>query len=616
MRDRLSFDCAAIQVPLDYAEARPAPRSPCSWSRCTTSATPAAPARCWSIPAAPAARASSSPSGIRRRSRTPCCPTSTSSASTRAASARPRRSRCVSDAQKDALNAAQPDVRTTAGLRRRPRPLAARSPSACSAKYGSALAQTTTPCRPRATWTRSARPSATRKMNYLGFSYGTELGAQYAHLFPQHDPRHGARRRGRPADRRHHLLRQPAAGLRGRLRPVRGLVHGSTAPCQQLGDPREAVYNIVAAARAHPIPSALAGRDPQGDQLARLHRRAVGAVLAVAVADARPGADRRAQRRLRRACSHWPTSTTSATTATTRTSPTPTRRSAATTPSPARRDAADPRDRGKPGSSGSRSSGCGRRRRCSPASSGSPTAPSRRCPPRRTAADDPGRSATCTTRRRRTRARRTSPRRSATPSCSAGTARATRPTCRAAAASTATSNAYLIARHAAAAATRPAPDEPTRTLPARRRRRRRSGATAPSRWCCTAGGPPARRPVRARQLAVLRMRPFARSLHAGRRERRAGGGPAAVPRARLERRGPVARSPTCGGRWTGWPSASRTRPVALVGHSMGGRAALYAADHPAVRAVVGLAPWIEPGDPVAQLARPPTARRCTATATG
>jgi alpha-beta hydrolase superfamily lysophospholipase len=44
------------------------------------------------------------------------------------------------------------------------------------------------------------------------------------------------------------------------------------------------------------------------------------------------------------------------------------------------------------------------------------------------------------------------------------------------------------------------------------------------------------------------------------------------------------------------------RPVALVGHSMGGRAALYAAGHPAVQTVVGLAPWLEPGDPVAQLA--------------
>ncbi|WP_455354256.1 alpha/beta fold hydrolase [Streptomyces sp. SYSU K217416] len=43
-------------------------------------------------------------------------------------------------------------------------------------------------------------------------------------------------------------------------------------------------------------------------------------------------------------------------------------------------------------------------------------------------------------------------------------------------------------------------------------------------------------------------------------------------------------------------------PVVLVGHSMGGRAALRVAGHPAVRAVVGLAPWCPPGEPVEQLA--------------
>ncbi|WP_328911128.1 alpha/beta fold hydrolase [Streptomyces sp. NBC_00234] len=43
-------------------------------------------------------------------------------------------------------------------------------------------------------------------------------------------------------------------------------------------------------------------------------------------------------------------------------------------------------------------------------------------------------------------------------------------------------------------------------------------------------------------------------------------------------------------------------PVVLVGHSMGGRASLRAAGHPLVRAVVGLAPWCPPEDPVAQLA--------------
>jgi pimeloyl-ACP methyl ester carboxylesterase len=43
-------------------------------------------------------------------------------------------------------------------------------------------------------------------------------------------------------------------------------------------------------------------------------------------------------------------------------------------------------------------------------------------------------------------------------------------------------------------------------------------------------------------------------------------------------------------------------PVVLLGHSMGGRTAAWAADDPSVVGVVGLAPWFPPGDPVAQLA--------------
>lgn len=43
-------------------------------------------------------------------------------------------------------------------------------------------------------------------------------------------------------------------------------------------------------------------------------------------------------------------------------------------------------------------------------------------------------------------------------------------------------------------------------------------------------------------------------------------------------------------------------PVVLLGHSMGGRAALHVAGHPGVRAVCALAPWLDGTDPVAQLA--------------
>jgi predicted esterase len=42
-------------------------------------------------------------------------------------------------------------------------------------------------------------------------------------------------------------------------------------------------------------------------------------------------------------------------------------------------------------------------------------------------------------------------------------------------------------------------------------------------------------------------------------------------------------------------------PIVLVGHSMGGRAALRAAGDQQVAAVCALAPWTPPGEPVAQL---------------
>lgn len=43
-------------------------------------------------------------------------------------------------------------------------------------------------------------------------------------------------------------------------------------------------------------------------------------------------------------------------------------------------------------------------------------------------------------------------------------------------------------------------------------------------------------------------------------------------------------------------------PVVLLGHSMGGRASVHVADHASVVGVVALAPWLEPGDPLAALA--------------
>lgn len=107
-------------------------------------------------------------------------------------------------------------------------------------------------------------------------------------------------------------------------------------------------------------------------------------------------------------------------------------------------------------------------------------------------------------------------------------------------------------------------------------------------------------PTRSNQLAVVRMRPFVSSM------RRAGADHGlVVARLRYLVRGwnGAAASPVPDVRWALDQLAQRFPdvPVALVGHSMGGRAAVYAGDHPSVSVVVGLAPWIEPGDPSAHL---------------
>ena len=100
-----------------------------------------------------------------------------------------------------------------------------------------------------------------------------------------------------------------------------------------------------------------------------------------------------------------------------------------------------------------------------------------------------------------------------------------------------------------------------------------------------------------RQLAVARMAPFARAL-----ERGGGGRGVAVGTVLYRFRGwnGAAASPVQDVRVV--LNEVRERfgdvPVVLVGHSMGGRAALRCADDAAVVGVLALAPWLESGDPV------------------
>jgi alpha/beta superfamily hydrolase len=95
---------------------------------------------------------------------------------------------------------------------------------------------------------------------------------------------------------------------------------------------------------------------------------------------------------------------------------------------------------------------------------------------------------------------------------------------------------------------------------------------------------------------VARLVPFAWSLARGVR------GPLAVSRLRFGVRGwnGDERSPVADAVWALDQIRERypRRPVAVIGHSMGGRVALHVADDPAVDLLVGLAAWVEPSDPL------------------
>ncbi len=102
------------------------------------------------------------------------------------------------------------------------------------------------------------------------------------------------------------------------------------------------------------------------------------------------------------------------------------------------------------------------------------------------------------------------------------------------------------------------------------------------------------------QLSVLRMVPIAR------RAARAGHGRLAVFRLLNSTRGwDTHHTPL---RDAGWAldeiaeRLGRRLPTCLIGHSLGGRAALLAAGAPEVRSAVALAPWVLPSDRPADLA--------------
>lgn len=103
------------------------------------------------------------------------------------------------------------------------------------------------------------------------------------------------------------------------------------------------------------------------------------------------------------------------------------------------------------------------------------------------------------------------------------------------------------------------------------------------------------------QLTVVRMRPFASVLH---RRGRAHGLAVWTLHYRYRGWNGEDRSPVADAQWALDQVRHRHGdvPVALLGHSMGGRTAFAVGGDPSVRGICALAPWTDSADPVDQLA--------------
>ncbi|HEV7203081.1 MAG TPA: alpha/beta hydrolase [Jatrophihabitans sp.] len=164
--------------------------------------------------------------------------------------------RCLSDQQKDDLNAASPDVLTTAGFAAAKQ--AARSVAdACNAKYGASLAQYDTVQTAR-DMDRIRQAVGDSRMNYLGFSYGTELGSVYAHLFP-------GTIRVAVLDGAVDPLTDDITSFADQLQGFESSFDQFAQwcdqhdPCRSLGNPRQAVYDIAKKATTAPLRSSKSG---------------------------------------------------------------------------------------------------------------------------------------------------------------------------------------------------------------------------------------------------------------------------------------------------------------------------------------------------------------------
>lgn len=183
--------------------------------------------------------------------------------------------KCSTEAQETQALAFDADVRTTAGLQAA-KQQAATFAQSCVSKYGSKLSHYDTVDTAR-DMDRIRAAVGDDKLNYLGFSYGTELGAVYAHLFPTHIRVAVLDGAVDPLTTGNAIAsnEQQLAGFEDAFDQFAADCR-KHAPCNSLGDPRQAVTALQKRADANPIPTS-GGHD---------NRRATGGNVMYAVLSA------------------------------------------------------------------------------------------------------------------------------------------------------------------------------------------------------------------------------------------------------------------------------------------------------------------------------------------
>lgn len=201
--------------------------------------------------------------------------------------------KCLSNADKDRINAASPDVLTSVGFAEAKR-LAGEIAQKCSTRYGAELADYNTLQTAR-DMDQIRQAVGDSQMNYLGFSYGTKLGAQYAHLFP-------SKIRVAVLDGAVDPLTDDITSFADQVRGFEGAFDqfehwcSRHSPCSGIGDPRTVVSEIADEARRSPIPSSAAGEKRKATPaivytgvLSALYSQAQWEMLGQALRDARAG---------------------------------------------------------------------------------------------------------------------------------------------------------------------------------------------------------------------------------------------------------------------------------------------------------------------------------------